>query len=404
MTSIWILILGLFLVLNGHTEAFWWGISTAPYQTEDPAVKGGDPNFFKTDWDLFYDAGKLKEAKGDGVFSYTEYKRDIQKLKELGMTHYRFGIEWARIEPTMGKYNLEALAHYKKIILELKKNGITPIICLWHWSFPSWGFDVKDGSTFGWLNDNVKKRWPDFVTLVVKEFKDEIFYYAPQNEPNAQSLAGFFLGTFPPGEKYSLRLFRNHVDRAADAFIVAAKIIRTISPNAKIMSVQNMINWEKAWWDFASYFYDIGQEFNYHHLDRIKDYIDILGFNYYYRVKASPIPNPRIIDPEGLGTIMLALTEKYKKPLLLTENGWADDKGDVKKDYFLKHVAVAKKMRDQVGLMGYFYWSLIDNYEWASGYKEKFGMYKMNPKDRSLVPYDMVDVVKKTIADDATKK
>ena len=128
--------------LHLNAEPFWWGVSTSSYQIEDVAVAKEDPNFFKTDWDLFYDEGKLKEPKGDSVFSYTEYKRDIQKIKEMGMTHYRFGIEWARVEPKMGTYNLQALAHYKEIALELKKNNITPIICL-----KIWKIDLNNSKT-----------------------------------------------------------------------------------------------------------------------------------------------------------------------------------------------------------------------------------------------------------------
>ncbi len=384
----------------GLANAFWWGVSTSPYQTEDVAVKKDDSNFFKTDWDLFYDIGKLKYPKEDGVFSFTEYKRDIAKIKDLGLTHYRFGIEWARIEPKMGTYNKEALAHYKEIAFELKKNGITPIICLWHWTFPSWGYDTNDNSTFGWMNENVKKRWPDFVSLVINEFKDVTVYYAPQNEPNAQSLAGFFLGIFPPGEKYSLKLYRKHIEEAADAFIVASQTIKKTFPEAKVMSVQNMIFWEKAWWDITGYFFNLGDEFNYRHLDRIKDHVDIVGFNYYYRVKASPFPNPRIIDPNGLRTILMSLADKYKKPLLITENGWPDATGKIKKDYFLQHIEVVKELRQKTGLIGYFYWSLVDNFEWASGYEEKYGLFRFNAKDKSLSPYEVVDALKKTILED----
>lgn len=395
-----IFIIGILVYQFCLAEAFWWGVSTSPYQTEDVVVKKDDPFFFKTDWDLFYDIGKLKHPKEDGVFSFSEYKRDIEKIKELGMTHYRFGIEWARIEPKIGTYNLAALAHYKKIAIELKKNGITPIICLWHWTYPSWGYDVKDNKTFGWMNDNVKARWPDFVNLIATEFKDITIYFAPQNEPNAQGLAAFFLGIFPPGEKYSLKLYRKYIEAAADAFVIAAQNIKKIVPASQILSVQNMINWEKAWWDITSYFYNLGSEFNYRHLDRIKDHIDILGFNYYYRVKASPFPNSRIIDPEGLGTIMTSLAEKYKKPLLITENGWPDATGSLKTEYFLKHIAVVKRLRQKTRLIGYFYWSLVDNFEWAAGYEEKYGLYKFNPTDKSLSPYEVVDIVKKTILED----
>lgn len=382
------------------TDSFWWGVATSPYQTEDPALKEQDPNFFKTDWDIFHELGRIKEPKGNGVYSYTEYQRDLKKIKELGVTHYRFGIEWARIEPKEGQYNLDALKHYKNIAQEAISMGITPVICLWHWTFPAWAFDINHPEKFGWMNEKIQSRWPHFVQLIAKEFKNTAIYFAPQNEPNAQSLAGFFLGIFPPGAKYSLSLYRNHIDSAATQFIVAAKTIKNEIPEAKIISIQNMIYWEKTWWDIFSYFYDLGNEFNYSHLDKIKDHIDILGFNYYYKVKASPFSNPRIIEPKGLAYFLKTLAEKYKKPLLITENGWPDSEGKLKDDYFKKHIAVVKQLRKETHLLGYFYWSLIDNFEWSSGYKEKYGLFKVDKDKSLLLPYPAAESLKKEILDD----
>lgn len=381
-------------------DPFWWGVSTSSYQTEDKAIKEQDPYFFKTDWDIFYEQGKLKEPKKDGVYSYTEYERDLKTMKDLGLTHYRFGIEWARIEPKEGVYNQEAIKHYKNVVATAIKLGITPIICLWHWTFPDWGYEKDKPEQFGWMNEKIKNRWPHFVKLIADEFKDSVIYFAPQNEPNAQSLAGFFLGIFPPGAKYKLSLYRNHINSAAKEFIVAAKILKKEIPQSKIMSVQNMIYWDKAWWDLFSYFYNLGNEFNYSHLEQIQDYIDIVGFNYYYKIKASPFSNPRIIEPEGIGHFMKELSTKYKKPLLITENGWPDSNGEIKDNYFQQHIAVVKKLRKETNLLGYFYWSLIDNYEWSSGYKEKYGLFKLTQDSRTLAPYPAVNSLKKAILDD----
>lgn len=394
------LILFLTLPILAHTSTFWWGVATSPYQTEDKAITKENPMFFKTDWDIFYEHGKIKEPKGDGVFSYSQYERDLKAIKELGVTHYRFGIEWARIEPKEGIYNLEALAHYKKIAQTAVKMGITPVICLWHWTFPDWGYEHGSPERFGWLNNKVSARWPLYVNLVINEFKELTSLYAPQNEPNAQSLAGFFLGIFPPGEKYNLSLYRKHIDAAAKEFIVAAKIIKERHPQSKVMSIQNMIYWEQTWWDFFSYFYNLGNEFNYSHLEQIKDSVDIIGFNYYYKVKASPFSNPRIIEPEGLSHFLKELSKKYQKPLLITENGWPDSTGKIKDEYFKKHIEVVKKLKEETQLLGYFYWSLLDNFEWSSGYKEKYGLFKMMPDSKSLEPYSVAESFKQEIIRD----
>ncbi len=400
------LTIGLNMIISSKsaaTEQFWWGVSTSPYQTEDVAIDRENKFYFKTDWDIFYDIGKLKYPKKNGVFSYTEYQRDIEKIKELGVSHYRFGIEWARIEPSPGVYNIKALEHYKKIVTELKKNHITPIICLWHWTFPSWGYPIDNSNSYGWMNAKIKERWPEFVKLIVNAFVEDVEYIAPQNEPNAQGLAGFFLGIFPPGEKHSLSLYRTYIDEASKAFIVSSKIIKELAPKIKVISIQNMIHWKKTWWDIFGYFYDLGNEFNFKHLDLIQDHIDILGFNYYYSLNASPFNNPRIIDPNGLENIIRSLASKYNKPLLITENGWPDGLGKIKNDYFAAHIKVINKMRSEVNLIGYFYWSLVDNFEWSSGYQEKYGLYSYSEKDNSLKPYEVATSFKKVILEDRNK-
>ena len=98
-------------IVDTSQENFWWGISTSPYQFEDVAIPENDPFHFQTDWDLFYQAGKIETPRGNATFSYTQVNRDIESLKWLGVSHYRFGIEWARVEPYPGIYNEEAIAH-----------------------------------------------------------------------------------------------------------------------------------------------------------------------------------------------------------------------------------------------------------------------------------------------------
>src|SRR5262245_16665159 len=84
---------------GGAPSSFWWGVSSSAYQTEDPALAPGDPMAFATDWDLFRRAGRLRVDKGDGTRSFSRMERDVAALRTLGVSHYRFGVEWARVEP-----------------------------------------------------------------------------------------------------------------------------------------------------------------------------------------------------------------------------------------------------------------------------------------------------------------
>jgi len=386
--------------LQASDNKFWWGIATSPYQTEDPA--GSD---FKTDWDLFFEAGKLKEARGSGVFSYSEVDRDIRALKELGVSHYRFGVEWARIEPSPGVYDELALDHYLKLARKLKSAGIEPVVCLWHFTFPAWLANLSDPERSNWLHPETSAHWKLYVEKVVKLFGDQVRFYAPENEPNGQSLAGYFLGSFPPGEKYSLSLFRKSVEASAEAFNSAADIIHTLNPAAKVITIQNMIAWERPWWDITGYMMDLGHEYNYSHLDLVAKKADWIGFNYYYKLKVSPFPNPRKTHPEGMEVLIAELSARYKKPVIIMENGIADHGDEERQAYLTSHLAALERAR-KAGhdIRGYFYWSLIDNFEWAYGYSEKFGLYSLGSRRDQLIPKKSAELFAEAIRKDRTQQ
>ncbi len=380
-------------------NAFWKGISVSSYQTEDPAILPSDPNFFQTDWDLFYAAGNLKEPRANGVYSYSFLDRDIAALKKLGVTHYRFGIEWARIEPKPGLYNKHAMNHYIDLIQKLKKNGITPIVCLWHFTFPSWGVSSNKNEN-GWLNSNIQNRWAPYVTYVAENLKKEIILFAPENEPNSQALAAYFLGSFPPGEKYNLSLYRKQISAAAEAFIEASSLIKKIIPEAKIISIQNIVYWTRAWWDIFGYFYSIAQEFNYAHLDVIKNSIDYVGLNYYYQHEATPLPSSLVINPHGLELLLADFSKRYQKPLVVMENGISSDDDSKRIEFIQSHMEAIKKAQAKgIDIRGYFFWSLVDNYEWASGYTEKFGLYSYSTDHKSITAKPSATVFKKLLND-----
>jgi beta-glucosidase len=373
----------LFLVISSlgfsafANSNFIWGISTSPYQTEDVGLG----NNFKTDWDVFFDQGHIKEPKGDGTFSYSEVDRDIEALVSLGVTHYRFGIEWARVEPALNVYDEKALIHYLNIVRKLKKKGIVPIVCLWHFSFPSWLTHLEQPHLHGWLHPQAPEQWRKFVEKVVQSLGQEVELYAPQNEPNANALAAYFLGIFPPGQKYKLSLYRQTVAASAAAYVEASQIIHRQVPGAKVISIQNLVFWDKAWWDVFGYFWDISQEYNFSHLDQVMANTDWLGFNYYYRLKASPFPNERFVDPSGMEKLIVQLSQRYSKPMIIMENGVADTGDKKRADFLMGHLqALERSRKSGQDVRGYFYWSLIDNFEWSAGYEEKFGLFSIDSK------------------------
>ena len=122
------------------SQKFAWGISTSSYQYEDPAVKPGDKDYFYSDWDILIEQRKAP-PKGNALYSWTRFDKDLEALKKIGVTHYRFSISWPRVEPQPGVYNEQAIHGYVEMARRLKAAGIDPVICLWHFTFPSWLYD-----------------------------------------------------------------------------------------------------------------------------------------------------------------------------------------------------------------------------------------------------------------------
>ena len=150
------------------TGAFWWGTSTASFQNEDRGVAPDSPYYFKTDWDIFADEGHIPPRGEDATFSWTRFDKDLAALKQLGVNHYRFGIEWGRVEPQPGVFNESAIRQYIAMARKLKAAGIEPVVTLWHFTFPDWLYDSKKKSQSGFLNPEVESHWKDYVTRMVK--------------------------------------------------------------------------------------------------------------------------------------------------------------------------------------------------------------------------------------------
>lgn len=358
-----------------------WGVSTSAYQTEDP----GPDAQFKTDWDLFHEAGRVSQSRGQAALSWSSPERDQRALDWLGVSHYRFGIEWARVEPSPGVYDEAALDSYVRKARALKAAGIEPVVCLWHFTFPDWGTALAAPNEHGWRHLMIQRRWASYVHKVVKALSPYVRLFAPQNEPNAQAMAGWFMGMWPPGIIGDTSGMRVQTAASAEAFQVAAKIIKEVNPTAQVITIQNIVSFSQAPWDYARAFLHLGESYNFDHLDRVHESADLVGFNYYYRREACPGPAPSQIWPEGIRWAIETLCDRYKKPVVVMENGLGTNE-DVKRQVYLhNHIAqVMLAQRAGHDVRGYFAWSLMDNYEWALGYSCKYGLMAVD--EGELVP------------------
>ncbi len=383
-------------------DKFAWGISTASYQYEDPAVKPGQKEFFFTDWDISITQGKAPE-KGNALYTWTHFEKDLAAIKKIGITYYRFSIEWARVEPQPGVYNEAAVRRYVEMARRLKEAGIEPVICLWHFTFPDWLYDKKNPANSNWLHPLVRERWNAYVNKMVRATAPYTKFYAPQNEPNGQITTAYIVAQWPPGMTLAFGHYWKAIDASTGMFRDAAARIKAIKPSAKVVSVEALPWWERAPLDPGGLIFNTMIHGNVDHLDRIYDVCDILGINYYYSQAPGPVsllagpsrrgPNFTMmgwrIDPKGLYKEIQRVGDRYGKPMMITENGIATDDDDQRVWYMRNHIAaIGQAIRDGYDVRGYFAWSLADNYEWHYGYKAAFGLATMNEKtyDRVLKP------------------
>ena len=383
-------------------QKFIWGISTASYQYEDPAVKLGAKNYFSTDWDVLVAQHKAP-PRGNALYSWTEFDKDIVALKKIHPTAYRYSIEWARVEPTPGVYDETVIHQYVEMARKLKAIGVEPVVCLWHFTFPSWLYDHKNPGNSNWLHPLVRERWKAYVTKMVTALAPYVKFYAPENEPNGQITTAYIVGQWPPAMDLAVGHYWKAIDASTGMFRDCAAIVKKIKPSAKIISVEALPWWQRAPLDPGGLIYNTMIHGNTDHLDRVYDVCDYIGINYYYSQAPGPISliaGPSIrgkhftmmgwdINPTGLYDEIARVAKRYGKPMMITENGIAT-KNDAKREWYIQNhlAAIGHAIRDGYDVRGYFAWSLADNYEWHWGYTATFGLAHMDPKthDRILKP------------------
>ncbi len=397
--------------LTGYAP-FAWGISTSSLQYEDRDEKPGAAEYFLRDWDLLVQQKKAPPI-GNALYSWSDFDKDLAALKKIGVTHYRFSIEWARVEPRPGHYNEKAIREYVAMCRKLKEVGIEPVVTLWHFSFPVWLTDSRNSSKSNWLHPLAREHWNHYVSRMVRATAPYVNYYAPENEPNGQVLTAYIAGLWPPCHVFDFAGYQAATIASADMFRDAAARIKEVKPSAKVLSVEALPWWKHGPLDPGGIIYNTVMHANFDHLDRIYDVCDIIGFNYYYSQMAGPLSllsesyrhGPHFtmmgwkIDPKALGKQIRYVAKRYDKPMMITENGIATRDEKKRLNYLRDHLAQVREAMDEgYDVKGYFVWSLADNYEWHYGYVPKFGLATMNPitKVRVLKPaaYYYHDVIR----------
>lgn len=383
---------------------FLWGASTASHQ-----VEGNTYNQWSV-WELSHAHNLAKTAhkrlswlpdwkqvkplaerpdnyvSGKGVEHYTRYKQDFDILGHMNLNSFRFGVEWSRLQPEKGAWDLNALHHYKDYVAELKSRGIEPIMNLWHWTVPVW-FDELGGFE---KRANLKY-WNEFVDGMAKHLVLDVKYIITLNEPNVFTSFGYLSGEWPPQKKAPLTAMKVYWNLAA-AHRSAYRILKKSKPSLQIGMAAQLANIQAK---RPHNFIDINVTrvmryfWNWWFLNRIKRYQDYVGFNYYFTdyYKGFRRVNPEVpvndlgwyMEPEGLYPLIIRVWTRYKKPIIITENG-AADANDEYRQWWLEEtiIALERAISEGADVRGYMHWSLLDNFEWKYGWWPKFGLVEVD--------------------------
>ena len=383
---------------------FMWGASTASHQVEgnnynqwtvwelENAKHLASTAHKRLGWLPDWETIKSKATEpsnyvsGRGVEHYSRYQEDFDIAKSINLNSLRFGIEWSRIEPNEGEWNQTEIAHYKQYILEMKKRGLKPMLNIWHWTLPVW-FCEKGG----FKNRSNLSHWRNFVQKVADELLDGVEYVITLNEPNVYASFSYLNAEFPPQEKNFIAMARVYWNLAS-AHKQAYRILKTKKPKLQIGIAAQLANIQaKRPHNILDSMVTKTMRYvwNWWFLHRISGYQDFIGFNYYFTdyYKGFSRVNPKTpindmgwyMEPEGIYPLLLRVWARYKTPIIITENGTADQ-NDIYRQWWVSEtiMAMERAISEGVEIHGYFHWSLLDNFEWAYGWWPKFGLISVD--------------------------
>jgi len=383
---------------NPFPKDFLWGAATSSHQ-----IEGGLENNW-TEWEEKKSEHLLRKSRKKGLAkenfesnsylscdSFNHWREDIDSLKEMGLNIYRFSVEWSRIEPSEDNFSEEGVSYYINILEELKKNGIEPMLTLWHWTIPVW-LEKKGGV----LSDVFVERYLKYADFVSDRLGKYVKYWITVNEPESFA-ASHLIGKWPP-QKYSFFKFNKlFLHTFVEIHKKAYALLKKKNPEYQISISKNCFYVKSDFFLFKFPVKLFKDYIIYAYLDRVKDYVDFLGINYYMHLEPKLLFMKHkeglfsdmnwYMKPSSMYDLLLEIYGRYKIPIIITENGLADEK-DKYRQWWIKETVdcLERLLSEGVDIKGYTYWSLLDNFEWDSGFWPKFGLVEVDSvtKKRSI--------------------
>jgi beta-glucosidase len=416
---------------------FIWGTATASYQVEGAGHEDGRGECI---WDTFARkpgaiyAGETGEVACD---QYHRYAEDVALMAELGFKSYRFSIAWPRIIPTgTGKVNPAGIAYYRRLCEELHKYGISASATMYHWDLPQ---ALEDSG--GWADRFIVNAFEEYAKVCFKELGDVVDRWITFNEPFCVAYMGYYYGYFAPGCSDLQKALNavHHVNMAHGAAVRAYRKTGLTAPigitwdaknqrpatnrpaDIKAAKLARAIDTEvfmlpclgKGYPDLVTKTLKWSFPIQNGDMETIAQPIDFIGVNYYYEFAVSADKKSQLkytvknlwqqtssdtgtpLIPGGLERLLKWIAEiskgafgKESLPIYITENGYCSNdeigpdgriRDHERIEYIKQHLAVLSDLiKEGMNIKGYFVWSLLDNFEWTSGYTKRLGIVHVN--------------------------
>ncbi len=410
-------------------DKIMFGVSTSSYQIEGAVHEDG-----RTDciWDTYSkEFGNILngDTGEDACDHYHRYREDIGLIRELGADIYRFSISWNRIYPEKDRYNPSGMAFYRNLLKELKEKEIKACVTIYHWDLPQWAQNLG-----GWENRECVAWYLQFAEKLFEELDDDVSMWITHNEPYCSGFLGYYKGEHAPGRKTpdgglkavhhlllshgkAVEMYRKKGGKHPIGITLNLGYMYPSSDSVSDHLACRMADgYTNRWFldalfrgkypnDMLTYFaarYGIDYSFiQQGDMECISVRTDFLGINHYssttvrYAPYASELFESCVtqkaktsmgwdIDPEAFENLIVRVRKEYTEiPVYITENGsaWQDvlDQGCVhdadRTLYMEKYIDIVDRLNEKgMNIKGYFCWSLLDNFEWPSGYSQRFGI------------------------------